>query len=61
MTTYLNKTLAFLREEEGASAIEYALLVALIALGIATALTAFAGHLGSLFNRAGTKLDAYGT
>ena len=34
MKTYLRKIVAFINDEEGASAIEYALLVALIALAI---------------------------
>jgi pilus assembly protein Flp/PilA len=37
MKTYLRKTMAFIRDEEGASAIEYALLVAMIALAVAGA------------------------
>jgi pilus assembly protein Flp/PilA len=61
MQTYLKKTMAFIRDEEGASAIEYALLVALVALGIATAFTAFSGKVTSLFNRVGNKLDTYAT
>jgi pilus assembly protein Flp/PilA len=58
MQSYLQKTMAFLRDEEGASAIEYALLVALIALGITTAVTALGTKLSGLFNSAGQKLDS---
>jgi pilus assembly protein Flp/PilA len=61
MKTYLQKIVAFLRDEQGATAIEYALLVALIALGITAALTSFSGNIAALFNRAGNKLTAYGT
>jgi pilus assembly protein Flp/PilA len=61
MQTYLKKTMAFIRDEEGASAIEYALLVALVALGIATAFTAFSGKVTDLFNRMGNKMDTYAT
>jgi pilus assembly protein Flp/PilA len=61
MKTYLERTKAFIRDEEGASAIEYALLVALIALGIAGALTTFSGKISSLFNAAGSKLDQAST
>ena len=57
MKTYLPKIMAFFRDEEGASAIEYALLVALIALGITGALTAFSGKISNLFNTAGGELD----
>ena len=59
MQTYLQKVMAFIRDEAGASAIEYALLVALVALGITAALTAFSGKMSSLFNAAGNKLDTY--
>jgi pilus assembly protein Flp/PilA len=57
--TCFQKSLAFIRDEEGASAIEYALLVALVALGITAALTAFSGKMSSLFTAAGDKLDEY--
>jgi pilus assembly protein Flp/PilA len=46
MKTYLQKALSFIRDEEGASAVEYALLVGLIALAIAVG----AGALGSAIN-----------
>jgi len=59
MLTCMQKTLAFIRDEDGASAIEYALLVALVALGITAALTAFSGKMSSLFNSAGNKLQTY--
>ena len=59
MKTCRERTIGLIRDEEGASAIEYALLVALIALGIAGALTTFATKISSLFNAAGTKLDQY--
>jgi pilus assembly protein Flp/PilA len=59
MQTCFQKSLAFIRDEEGASAIEYALLVALVALGITAALTAFSGKMSDLFNAAGNKLDDY--
>jgi len=59
MKTYLQKTLAFIREEEGASAIEYALLVALIALAITGALTYFSGKISDVFNAAGNTVEGY--
>jgi pilus assembly protein Flp/PilA len=59
MQTCYQKSLAFIRDEEGASAIEYALLVALVALGITAALTAFSGKMSDLFTAAGNKLDDY--
>jgi Flp pilus assembly pilin Flp len=59
MQTCFQKSLAFIRDEEVASAIEYALLVALVAQGITAALTAFSGKMSSLFTAAGDKLDTY--
>jgi len=39
MKTYMRKIVAFIRDEEAAAAIEYALLVGLIAVAIIAALT----------------------
>ena len=44
MKTYLRKIMAFINDEEGASAIEYALLVALIALAITVGATTLGGQ-----------------
>ena len=49
MKTYLHKIMAFINDEEGASAIEYGLLVGLIALAIIAAATALGGKLNVLF------------
>lgn len=40
----------FVRDESGASAIEYGLLASLIALGIVAGATALGGALNTLFN-----------
>ena len=56
MKTYLQKIMAFLRDEEGASAIEYALLVGLIALAIVGGATALGGKIGNMFNSAAGSL-----
>ncbi len=45
-------------EEDGASAVEYGLLVALIAVAIIAALTAVQTSLSGLFNTVSDKLDA---
>jgi|WetSurMetagenome_2_1015567.scaffolds.fasta_scaffold471499_1 pilus assembly protein Flp/PilA len=58
MKTYLKKIVTFLRDEEGASAIEYALLVALIALAITAAATALGTNIAGLFNNASSKLSS---
>ena len=48
MKNYLRQARDFIRDETGASAIEYALLIALVALGIYTALTTFSGKVTAL-------------
>jgi pilus assembly protein Flp/PilA len=58
MKTSLFKIVAFLRDEEGASAIEYALLVALIALAITAGATTLGTKIGAMFNAAASKLPA---
>jgi len=49
---------AFLNDESGASAVEYGLLVALVAVAGVAAYTAFATKTSDLFGRIGGKLDA---
>ncbi len=43
-------------EEKGATAVEYGLMVALIAIAIITAVTFLGGSLTSLFNSIGSKI-----
>ncbi|CAH1746291.1 protein of unknown function [Thauera humireducens] len=50
------KLIEFLKDEEGATAIEYALIAALIAVVIITALTAMGDTLKGVFNDIVTKL-----
>ena len=53
------KTFArFVNDESGATAIEYGLIAALIAVGIIVAATALGGNLGSLFQGISDQLDA---
>ena len=49
---------AFVRDESGATAIEYGLIAALIAVGIIAAATTLGGSLSDLFNRISGKLNA---
>jgi pilus assembly protein Flp/PilA len=56
MKTYLQKALAFIRDEEGASAIEYGLLVAMVALAVAGAGALIAPALKKIFGDMGTSL-----
>jgi pilus assembly protein Flp/PilA len=48
----------FFREEEGASAVEYGLLVALIAVVIITAVKTLGGTLNTTFDNANTQITA---
>jgi pilus assembly protein Flp/PilA len=47
---------ALVRDEEGATAIEYGLIAALIAVVIVGVLTVVGTNLSATFNRVGTKL-----
>lgn len=47
----------FLDDESGATAIEYGLIAALIAVGIIAAATTLGSGLSGLFNKISTKLD----
>lgn len=48
----------FIKDESGATAIEYGLIAALIAVAIITAATAVGTDLGLLFTNISTKLKA---
>ena len=50
--------LRLMKDESGATAIEYGLIAALIAVGIIAAATTLGGSLSSLFGRISTKLNA---
>ena len=47
----------FAQDESGATAIEYGLIAALIAVGIIVAATTLGGNLSNLFNAIGVKLQ----
>lgn len=51
----------FVNDQSGATAIEYGLIAALIAIGVLAAMTSFGGSLSSLFGdvqtRAGSAMD----
>ena len=49
MQKYLDRTLEFLKNEKGASAAEYALLIGLIAMVIMAGISAFGTSLGSYY------------
>ena len=50
----------FLQDEEGATAIEYGLIAALIAVAIIAALQSVAGSLSTTFGEVSDELDAAG-
>ncbi len=52
---------AFIRSEEGATAIEYGLIAAGIAVAISAAVFAFGGQLSTLFTDMGTSLGNVNT
>ena len=51
MQKHLDRTMEFLRDEAGASAAEYALLVSLIAAVIVVGITAFGINLNAYYDR----------
>ena len=53
----MNLIAKFAKDESGATAIEYGLIAALIAVGIIVAATTLGGSLASLFDRISTKLN----
>jgi len=53
----MNTLARFVNDESGATAIEYGLIAALIAVGIIAAATTLGGSLSGLFNRISTQLD----
>ncbi|WP_417307740.1 Flp family type IVb pilin [Devosia sp.] len=55
MVVLSEKFLAFGSNEDGATAIEYGLIAAMIAVGILVTLTAFGGNLAGLFNNVADK------
>lgn len=52
----MNALLRFIREEEGISSLEYALIAVLIALAIVVGAGLLGTNLGALFGRIGTEL-----
>jgi pilus assembly protein Flp/PilA len=59
----MQRILAWFRDEEGASAIEYGLIVGLIAVALVLVLVALGGEdgLGGLFNRVLAAITGAGT
>ncbi|AXA40770.1 Flp family type IVb pilin [Rhizobium leguminosarum] len=47
----------FLKDESGATAIEYGLIAALISVALITGATTLGNKIGTTFNNLGTKMD----
>ena len=54
----LQKIMKFIRDEEGATAVEYGLIVGLIAVAIVAVLVLVGGNLSTLFTTVNTKLTS---
>ncbi|MDY0223214.1 MAG: Flp family type IVb pilin [Desulfobacterium sp.] len=53
----MEKTIAFLKEEHGATAAEYAIIASLIAAVIVVAVTLFGLAVQNLFEKANTEME----
>ncbi len=56
MSTLLHKTWQFLRSEDGPTAVEYAVMLALIVIVCLTAITAIGSNAKTTFNRVGSSI-----
>ncbi|MCK4790784.1 MAG: Flp family type IVb pilin [Desulfobacteraceae bacterium] len=54
----MKKLIKFFKDEEGATAVEYCIMVALIALVIITSVTLLGTNVSSIFNQFSTNLGA---
>jgi len=54
----MKKLIAFFKDEEGATAVEYGLMVALIAVVIITAVTLLGTNVSSRFNETAVSIGA---
>ena len=57
MKKLMNQAQAFIRDEEGASAVEYGLLIAGIAVAVMAAIYTIGTNLNTKFTSVGTKLE----
>ena len=56
ITRYTKKFVRYLRNNKAVSALEYAILVGVIAIAISAAVLAFSGNLTTAINAVGTKV-----
>jgi len=57
----MNKIVAFLKDDSGASAAEYALILAIVGIGIVVSAQGLAGAIGGAMNRASTTINTAGS
>ncbi len=57
VSTMLAKMIAFVRDEDGATAIEYGLIAALVSVAAIGALTAMGNSLSTMFNMVSSALS----
>ena len=53
----MNTVIRFIRDEEGASMAEYALLLGLITVGVASVIVTMRGSIKNIFTNADTELN----
>jgi pilus assembly protein Flp/PilA len=53
----MSKLVSFFKDESGASAAEYALILAIVGIGIVSAATALKGQIGGAMNRAADTIS----
>jgi pilus assembly protein Flp/PilA len=61
LKNYLRRIGAFINNEDGATLVEYALLVALIALVVAGVATLIGNTISGMFSNTATRIDSAGT
>ena len=61
MSTLKNTLRRFVREEEGASLAEYALLLGVITVALITVVTSFRNSISNIFQRTTNTLNTVGT
>ena len=60
MIRYAKKVADYLRHTRAVSALEYAMIVGVIAVAIATALSTFSGNITTVLNAIGTQVGTVG-
>jgi len=53
----MSKFVSFFKDESGASAAEYALILAIVGIGIVTAASALKGQIGGAMNRTANTIN----